>query len=71
MTNSADPDQFQKPTDLDLHCLLKQGMWCSAREGLILLFIKTDNMFINFLTLNSQMVQIQIGECYAHPGLHS
>ena len=27
MTNSADPD-------LDLHCLLRQGMLCSAREGL-------------------------------------
>ena len=36
MTNSADPDQLllQKPTDLDLHCLLRQGMSCSAREGL-------------------------------------
>ena len=34
MTNSADPDQ--KPTDLDLHCLLRQGMSYSAREGLIL-----------------------------------
>ena len=32
MTNSADP--VQKPTDLDLHCLLRQGMSCSAREGL-------------------------------------
>ena len=38
MTNSADPDQLasQKPTDLDLHCLLRQGTSCSAREGLIL-----------------------------------
>ena len=25
---------LQKPTDLDLHCLLRQGMACSAREGL-------------------------------------
>ena len=33
MTNSAYPDQL--PTDLDLHCLLRQGMSCSAREGLI------------------------------------
>ena len=32
MTNSADPDQ--KPTNLDLHCLLRQDMSCSAREGL-------------------------------------
>ena len=31
MTNSADPDQL---ADLDLHCLLRQGMACSAREGL-------------------------------------
>ena len=31
MTNSADPD---KPTDLDLHCLLRQGMSCLARKGL-------------------------------------
>ena len=35
MTNSVDPDQLaSKPTDLDLHCLLSQGMLCSAREGL-------------------------------------
>ena len=26
---------LQKATDLDLHCLLRQGMSCSAREGLI------------------------------------
>ena len=25
---------LQKPTNLDLHCLLRQGMSCSAREGL-------------------------------------
>ena len=25
---------LQKPTDLDLHCLLRQGTSCSAREGL-------------------------------------
>ena len=28
---------LQKPNDLDLHCLLRQGMSCSAREGLKLL----------------------------------
>ena len=32
MTNSADPDQL---ADQDLHYLLRQGMSCSAREGLI------------------------------------
>ena len=34
MTNSADQDQLASSTDLDLHCLLRQGMSCSAREGL-------------------------------------
>ena len=34
MKNSADPDQLA-PTDLDLHCLLRQGMSYSTREGLM------------------------------------
>ena len=34
MTNSADPDHLASSTDLDLHCLLKQGMSSSAREVL-------------------------------------
>ena len=25
---------LQKPADLEIHCLLRQGMSCSAREGL-------------------------------------
>ena len=29
----------QKPTDLDLHCLLRQGMPCSAEEGLTLVLL--------------------------------
>ena len=33
MTNSADPDQLAS-TSLDLHCLLRQDMSWSAREGL-------------------------------------
>ena len=32
MTNIADPDQL--PTDLDLHCLQRQGMSGSAGPGL-------------------------------------
>ena len=38
MTNSADPDQLasKKPTDLDLHCLLRQGMSCLAKEESIM-----------------------------------
>ena len=38
MTNGAAPDQLaSKPTDLDLHCLLKQDMSRSAREELNLI----------------------------------
>ena len=33
---------FQKPSDLDLHYLLRQGMSCSAREGLIKIKFKVD-----------------------------
>ena len=40
MTNSADQDQ--KPTDLDLHCLLRKGMSCLARERLIYIFDSRD-----------------------------
>ena len=32
MADSVDSDQ--KPLDLDLHCFLRQGMLCLAREGL-------------------------------------
>ena len=34
MTTSADQDQLASSLDLDLHCLLRQGMSCSTREGL-------------------------------------
>ena len=35
---------LQKPTDLDLHCLLRQGMLCSAREGLIYIVLSVTNV---------------------------
>ena len=35
MLIDTDKIYLKKPTDLDLHCLLRQGMSCSAREGLI------------------------------------
>ena len=38
MAKSTDPDQS---TDLDLQCLLIQGMSCSAREGLTLSTLST------------------------------
>ena len=34
---------LQKPTDLDLHCLLKQVMSCSAREGLEISYKDSSN----------------------------
>ena len=37
MTNSVDPDHLA--SDLELHCLLRQGMLCSAREMLSVLVI--------------------------------
>ena len=43
---------LQKPTDLDLHCLLRKGMTCLAREGLILGHVwqgtAIDNMMDDF-----------------------
>ena len=49
MTNSADPDHLAS-SDLDLHYLLRQGMSCSAREGLISkdLEFKSDCIFKNW-----------------------
>ena len=37
MANSAEPDQLasSEPTDLDLHCLQRQGIYSSAGQGLI------------------------------------
>ena len=33
MTNSADPDQLKKPTDLDLHCFQRQGIRVHQDKG--------------------------------------
>ena len=42
---------LQKPTDLDLHCLLGQGMPCSAREGLTIKNLHWEiNFWINILS---------------------
>ena len=54
MTNSADPDQ--KPTDLDLHCLLRHDKSCSAREGLIVaIFIKFLHLYLKNDPPNRQL----------------
>ena len=45
MTNRADLDQLassEAQTDLDLHCLLQQGLSCSAREGLTVSYFSTN-----------------------------
>ena len=58
MTNSADQDRLassdvclfaQKPTDLDRHCLLRQSMSCSAREGLTLNVFNSCRVLLNGL----------------------
>ena len=55
MTNSAD---LKKPTDLGLHCLLRQGMLCSAREGLMKLEMCDGGggVVINILFLHENML---------------
>ena len=45
---------LQKPTDLDLHCLLRQGMSCLAREGLINSCNSVNNY--NYLPINKWML---------------
>ena len=47
MTNSADPDQLAS-SDLDLHCLLRQDMLYSAREGLKLSLLKRGTLLKDF-----------------------
>ena len=50
MTNSAGPDQLAfSATDLGLHCLLRQGMSCSAREGLTTIVVC--QCILHFLTI--------------------
>ena len=53
---------LQKPTDLDLHCLQRQGVSCSAREGLNSFTAQTkvtddnqDNIYIQ-KKINKKMV---------------
>ena len=44
---------LQKPTDLDLHCLLRQGMSCSAREGLSCYFGNWSNCWAAHIYSNA------------------
>ena len=46
---------LQKPTDLDLHCLLRQGMPCLAREGLI-----QKTSFSKKYTCNDQTAHVKL-----------
>ena len=61
MTNSADPDQLasseaNSEIDLDLHCLLRQGMTCLAREGLMIKVLSKviTDFFIIFLGISCE-----------------
>ena len=62
MTNSADPE---KPTDLDLHCLLRQGMTCLAREGLTLLAASRTGAMSN-----PQWLELPMARTNFHGGLN-
>ena len=44
MANSADPDQLasKKPTDLDLHCLQRQGIYGFSRTR-----VKIQSLFLS------------------------
>ena len=44
--------QCTKPTDLDLHCLLRQSMSCSAREGLIFFLLFYEKIFCEALLMS-------------------
>ena len=59
MVNSVDPDQLasceaKMSTDLDLHCLLRQGMSCSAREGLSICFADNSHVHVDLFTLKNK-----------------
>ena len=60
MENSADPGQllFQKPTDLDLHCLQNRVYPGSAGQGLILNLVvyKLQNFLVHF----SEIIRLHI-----------
>ena len=69
MTNSADPDQLasEKPTDLDLHCLQRQGIsgFSSARnrQKQSFIIVALDTSFIQFFFfsyLHTQFILIII-----------
>ena len=50
---------LKKPTDLDLHCLLKQGMSCSAKEGLNIAELKI--RLLHFALISVILFQIEPG----------
>ena len=47
MTNSADPDQLEKPTDLDLHCLQIRAYPGSAGLGLTFTFLWANSAYFS------------------------
>ena len=67
MTNSADPDQlafeeanwFQKPTDLDLHCLQRQGISRISMTRVNLKYLQVD--FIPVASSKSHVMSLALG----------
>ena len=54
---------LQKPTDLDLHCLLRQGMSCSAREGLSIVYTSVEEVQLtSFLAVHIRYMQPLLGD---------
>ena len=51
---------LQKPTDLDLHCLLRQGMSCSAREELKCCLLKFLPSMLSLKHVSSGRVAAQV-----------
>ena len=63
MANSADPDQLASsaPTDLDLHCLQREGISRFSRTRV------NQTLLVGIKLLNLQVSTLEFTECY--PGL--
>ena len=65
MSNSADPDQLasSKPTDLDLHCLQRQGISGLAGQGLSLALCFVLVFFSTFSIAIASLKEERAGLC--------
>ena len=56
MANSADPDQLASSTDLDLHCLQRQGISGFSRTRVKVITNKTIVQYFVFVTKISKFI---------------